>query len=389
LIIGAWNYPVQLTLLPLVGAIASGNTCIVKPSELSENTAQVLAALFPKYLDPECFRIVNGAIAESTAVLDQRFDKILYTGNGMVGRIIVQKAAKYLTPVLLELGGKSPAIVDKNSDLAIVGRRIAWGKFVNAGQTCICPDYVICEKSVEGPLIEVMKKTIEEFYGKDPQKSEDYGRIVNDRHFTRVTKLLTSGKVAFGGKTDPKDRYISPTILTDVDAKSEIMADEIFGPVLPIMTVNNIQEAIDYVNQHDKPLALYVFSKDDTVCEKVLRHTFSGGAVANDTLMHASVHTLPFGGVGPSGSGAYHGKLSFEAFSHQKAVMVKNQNMEVVNAIRYPPYSDTKTTWISRLMMERPHSSTHHLTNFLLKAALVGLILAGTSRMFPEYFKFY
>jgi len=234
-----------------------------------------------------------------------------------------------------------------------------------------------------------MKKTVEEFYGKDPQQSSDYGRIINDRHFGRISKLLSSGKVVYGGKTDQKDRYISPTILTDVDAKSDVMGDEIFGPVLPILTVKNIDEAISYVNQHDKPLALYVFSKDSDVCEKVLHHTFSGAAIANDTLMHASVHTLPFGGVGPSGSGAYHGKLSFDAFSHQKSVMVKNQGLETVNTIRYPPYSQTKTTWITRLMMEKPHSSTHHITTFLMKAAVLGLILAATSKAFPQLFRFW
>jgi len=300
----------------------------------------------------------------------------------MVAKIILTKAAKYLTPVILELGGKSPAIVDKNSDLTVVGRRIAWGKFINAGQTCVCPDYVICEKSIQSALIAEIKKTLEEFFGPDPQKSEDYARIVNERHFKRVTALMGSGTVALGGKTDEKDKYISPTVLTDVDGKSPIMMEEIFGPVLPILTVNTIDEAIDYINAHDKPLALYVFSNDKAVCEKVLLHTSSGAAIANDVVVHAAIHTLPFGGVGPSGTGSYHGKLSFEVFSHKKAVMVKAQNLETFNVLRYPPYKEWKYTWIDRLLTEHVETTFYKIQRSLLRLAAVGLVLAGVYATF-------
>jgi len=383
LIIGAWNYPIQLTLLPLVGALSAGNCVVLKPSEVSEHTAQVLADLLPKYLDPKAVAVVNGAVPETQEVLAQRFDKILYTGNGMVGRIILQAAAKHLTPCILELGGKSPAVVDRNCDIKVAARRIAWGKWMNCGQTCIAPDYVMCEKSIQADLVRELEAASHEFFSKDPKSSESYARIINGRHYTRIRGLMSAGTTVMGGEKecDEKDKYIPPTIITDIDDKAPIMKEEIFGPVLPIKTVDSIDSAIRFINDHDKPLALYVFSNDDKVCERVLTQTSSGGAIANDTLMHAGVPQLPFGGVGASGMGAYHGKLSFEAFSHQRAVMVKKLGMEGVNSIRYPPYSAKKLGWISWLSVEKVQTPLAKARNFMLKAAVVCAVAAAILRV--------
>lgn len=389
LIIGAWNYPIQLTLLPLVGAITAGNCALIKPSELSEHTAALIAKLIPQYMDNSAFKVVNGAVAETTAVLREKWDKILYTGNGVVGRIVLEAAAKHLTPVLLELGGKSPVVVDRDVDLKVAARRIAWGKWTNCGQTCIAPDYVMCEKSVQPLLVKELQVAVNDFFSADPKTCVDYGRIINARHFNRLKRLLTSGgDAAIGGEktADEADRYIPPTVLTDVDEKSAIMREEIFGPILPIMTVDSVEQAISYINKNDKPLALYVFSNNKAVCEQVLKSTSSGGAIANDTLMHAAIKTLPFGGVGPSGTGAYHGKFSFDAWSHQKAVMVKQLSLEAVNGIRYPPYTDKKGQIINALMGVKPHGPYHGVRSFLFKAAVVAGVLAIALRYSPWKF---
>jgi aldehyde dehydrogenase (NAD+) len=384
LIIGAWNYPLQLTLVPLIGAIAAGNAAIIKPSEVSEHSAAILADLIPRYLDGSLYKVVNGAVQETTVLLKEKYDLIFYTGNGVVAKIIMRAAAEHLTPTILELGGKSPCVVDKNVDVRVAARRIAWGKFINCGQTCIAPDYVLCEKSVEAELVSEIGKALKEYYGDNIQESKDYGRIVTDRHFGRLSKLMQSGgKVAVGGQTDAKDKFIAPTVLVDVDRRADIMKEEVFGPILPIVSIRDIDDAIAYINQNDKPLALYVFSKDGPVCEKVLKSTTSGSALANDCLMQAAVHTLPFGGVGGSGMGAYHGKGTFDCFTHKRAVMVKDLGLEAINAIRYPPYTDGKAKWLGRIQHEPIYGKNYAARKLLNKAVFVGLLAFAVVKFFP------
>ncbi|XP_078331765.1 aldehyde dehydrogenase family 3 member B1-like isoform X3 [Crassostrea virginica] len=332
LVMGAWNYPIQITVVPLFGAIAAGNCVVLKPSELAGSTAKALEELIPKYLDNECVKVVNGGIPETTALLKERFDYIFYTGNTMVGKIIMRAAAEYLTPVTLELGGKSPVFVDENSDLNLVARRVTWGKLVNAGQTCIAPDYVMCKKELQEKLVEECKKSINEYYG-DPAKSQDYCRIINERHLKRIKKLIDgSGDVVVGGDVDEEQKYVAPTILTNVKESDPVMMEEIFGPVLPIMPVNNAEEAITHINKGEKPLAMYVFSKDHEVAKKFLDNTSSGGFVFNDTMMHAGLMSLPFGGVGSSGIGSYHGMHTFDTFSHKRAVLERKHGGEAMVA---------------------------------------------------------
>lgn len=349
LIIGAWNYPFHLTMGPLIGALAAGNCAIVKPSEVAPATSALLARLLPRYLDADCVKVVEGAVAETTALLEQRFDHIFYTGNGTVGRIVMRAAAEHLTPVTLELGGKSPCIVDERIKLATTARRIVWGKFWNAGQTCVAPDYILAHERVHDELVAAMRAVIEEFYGADPQRSPDYARVVNERHFARLVRLLDgSGQVAVGGQHDESDRYIAPTILTDVAPDAPVMADEIFGPILPVLKVSGAEEAISFINARAKPLALYVFSSDRGFADRILERTSSGGATVNHVWMHLGNPCLPFGGVGESGMGAYHGRASFECFSHHKSVLRKP--FLVDPPLAYPPYSDAKKTWIKRLL---------------------------------------
>ncbi|KAM5306488.1 aldehyde dehydrogenase, dimeric NADP-preferring isoform 2-T2 [Glossophaga mutica] len=337
LIIGAWNYPFALTIQPMVGAIAAGNVVVLKPSEVSENTASLLATIVPQYLDKDLFPVINGGVPETTEVLKQRFDHILYTGSPGVGKIVMTAAAKHLTPVTLELGGKSPCYVDKDCDLDLACRRIAWGKYMNSGQTCVAPDYILCDPSIQNQVVEKLKKSVKEFYGEDAKKSPDYGRIINSRHFQRVMGLLEGQKVAYGGTGDAATRYIAPTILTDVDPESPVMQEEIFGPIMPIMCVRSLEEAIQFINQREKPLALYVFSQNDRVIKKMIAETSSGGVTANDVILHLSVHSLPFGGVGNSGMGAYHCKHSFVTFSHRRSCLVRSLEKEDTFRGRYPP----------------------------------------------------
>ncbi|XP_077867118.1 aldehyde dehydrogenase family 3 member A2-like [Saccoglossus kowalevskii] len=355
LILGAWNYPIQLTLLPLVGVIAAGNTAVIKPSEVSANSADLVAKLIPKYLDKDCFSVICGGVKETTDLLEERFDYIMYTGGGNIAKIIMTAAAKHLTPVTLELGGKSPCFVDKNSDLTVAANRITWGKFANAGQTCIAPDYVMCEQSIQDQLVSKICQAIESFYGKNPKESKDYARIVNDRHFQRLTDLMKCGKIVIGGDTDESARYISPTVVTDVKHSDPVMEQEVFGPVLPIFTVDNVQDAINFINSREKPLALYVFSKDKSVIKNMIDNTSSGGACGNDVMMHAGVNTLPFGGVGGSGMGGYHGKFTFDTFSHKRSVLIKSQGLEKANSsLRYPPYTEKQLDWMLWLMKKSP-----------------------------------
>ncbi|NXG59175.1 AL3A2 dehydrogenase, partial [Hemiprocne comata] len=342
LIIGTWNYPFAIVMQPLVGAIAAGNAVVVKPSEVSENTARLVAEILPQYLDPELYPVVTGGVPETTALLAQRFDHILYTGNSAVGKIVMAAAAKHLTPVTLELGGKSPCYIDKDCDLAVACRRITWGKYMNCGQTCIAPDYILCDPSIQSKVVENIKATLQEFYGEDVKSSPDYERIINKRHFKRIQSLLEGQKIAHGGEVDEASCFIAPTILTDVSPESKVMEEEIFGPVLPILTMKSVDEAIEFINSREKPLVLYVFSNNKKLIRRVIAETSSGSVVANDTLMHFLLLGLPFGGVGNSGMGAYHGKHSFETFSYHRAYLIKDLKMEFVNNFRYPPQTQRK-----------------------------------------------
>lgn len=351
LIIGPWNYPVQLLLAPLVGAIAAGNCAVLKPSEVSATVSGALARILPEYLDRDACRVVEGAVTETTALLEQRWDHVFYTGNGTIGRVVMGAAAKHLTPVTLELGGKSPTYVDASANLAVAAKRIAWGKFLNSGQTCIAPDYVLVDRSVADAFIEALGAAVEEFYGDDPQTSPDFGRIINERHFARIAALVDgvgAGTPAFGGTRDEDDRYIAPTALVGTDPSARVMQEEIFGPILPILPVEGVDEAIRFVNDRDKPLALYVFAESKRIVERVLTETSSGGVCVNATLYHLVPPTLPFGGVGESGQGAYHGRSTFETFSHRKSVLRKPTRLDP--PIVYPPYTEQKQKLLRRFL---------------------------------------
>ncbi|MEU9472111.1 aldehyde dehydrogenase family protein [Streptomyces avermitilis] len=323
LVIAPWNYPVQLLLTPMIGALAAGNAVVVKPSELAPATSDVLARLLPQYLDTDAVAVVEGGIPETTALLAERFDHIFYTGNGVVGRIVMRAAAEHLTPVTLELGGKSPVFVDRDADLAVVADRLARGKFLNAGQTCVAPDYVLTDPETGRALETELARAVSSLYGTEPETSGEYGRIVNERHFDRLSGLLDSGRVVTGGGSDRTAKYIAPTVLADVDPESPVMQEEIFGPILPIVTVPGLDEAIDFINDRDKPLALYVFTASGTTRRRIAAETSSGGLGYGLPLAHLTVSDLPFGGVGESGMGNYHGRYSIETFSHRKAVLEK------------------------------------------------------------------
>ncbi|XP_047676634.1 aldehyde dehydrogenase family 3 member A2-like isoform X1 [Tachysurus fulvidraco] len=362
LIIGAWNYPWALTLGPLIGAIAAGNAAVVKPSELSKNSASLLKELLPQYLDQDMYHVVIGGVPETQELLKQRFDHIFYTGSSTVGKLVMEAAARHLTPVTLELGGKSPCYIDQNCDLAVASRRITWGKFSNCGQTCIAPDYILCNASIQNRLIEEIRQTLQEFYGENPKSSPDYGRIINQNHFERVLALMEGCTVAVGGESDKSLCYIAPTVLKDVLPHARIMQEEIFGPALPIITVSDVNEAIRFINDREKPLALYVFSSDKKVIKRMLNETTSGGVVVNDVMIHYTISSLPFGGVGNSGMGRYHGKHTFDQFSHKRACLIKSLGMESLNKARYPPQTASRLRR-ARFFMQRRLCSCTQLTS--------------------------
>jgi aldehyde dehydrogenase (NAD+) len=336
LIIGAWNYPINVTLAPLVGAIAGGNGAILKPSELAAKTAELLGELIPKYLDPQLFAVVEGGPQETSLLLDHAFDKIFFTGSTPIGKIVMTKAAQHLTPLVLELGGKSPALVLDDADLKVTARRLAWGKFMNAGQTCVAPDYILVQRGLKDRLVEELKSNIQSAYGHEIQSSPDYCRIINRRNLDRLAKLLHGEKILVGGKVDFDDLYVEPTLI-EANLSSPIMQDEIFGPILPILEVDGLDEMISIVNARPKPLALYLFSSSRERQALVLARTSSGGVCVNDVVMHMPVPELPFGGVGASGMGHYHGEYSFKAFTHAKGVLRKSTWIDI--PIRYAPYS--------------------------------------------------
>jgi len=347
LIIGAWNYPFQLIALPLIGAIAAGNCAALKPSELAPHVSALLAKWIPKYFDTKAIRVVEGGPQETTALLRQNWDHIFYTGNGRVGRVVMEAAAKHLTPVTLELGGKSPCIVDTSADLDTTAKRIVYGKFFNAGQTCVAPDYVLVHDRVHDALVNRMVSTIREFYGDDPKQSADFGRIINERHYARLTRFLDGADIVTGGVTDPLERYIAPTILKHVNEGDALMQEEIFGPILPVISFSSVESAIGFVNRQAKPLALYLFSREQEVQDRVLAGTSAGGTAINHVWLHVGVPQLPFGGVGESGMGAYHGRHSFEAFSHRRSVLKKPTLADP--PIIFPPYTARKLRWFKKL----------------------------------------
>jgi aldehyde dehydrogenase (NAD+) len=348
LIVAPWNYPLSLLLSPLVGALAAGNTALLKPSELAPHTSACIARRVREYFDSSAVSVVEGGVAETTALLEQRFDHIFYTGNAAVGRIVMQAAARHLTPVTLELGGKSPCIVDQDVDVEVVARRIAWGKFANAGQTCIAPDYVLVHERCESALIAALRRAIECFYGEHPEASESYARIVDERHCERLRALLDGAEIIVGGEVDVGRRYVAPTLVRNTSRDSPLMVEEIFGPILPLLRIESIAHGIDIVTERPRPLALYLFSKDEEVQQQVIECTQSGGVCVNGTLLHAVAPGLPFGGVGESGMGSYHGRHSFETFSHRKPVLT--QSLRVDPRFLYPPYGSRALHWLRRLL---------------------------------------
>lgn len=340
LIIGAWNYPLQLLLSPLVPAIAAGNCAVLKPSELAPATSRLVAELLPRYLDRDAFAIVEGAVPETTALLEQRWDHILYTGGGRVGKIVMAAAARQLTPVTLELGGKSPCIVADDADIEVAARRIAWGKFTNAGQTCIAPDYLLCTRATAERLLPAIEKATRAMFGEEPRESKDYGRIVNSRHARRIADYIGDGEVMFGGEADIDNCYIAPTLLRNVGLETAVMQEEIFGPLLPVIELDDFSRVEQFVNDREKPLALYVFTQNDATANRILARCSSGNACVNDCMMFMAAHELPFGGVGPSGMGAYHGEHGFRTFSHLKAVMKRSNLFDL--DLRYAPFNTRK-----------------------------------------------
>ncbi|MBD2177172.1 aldehyde dehydrogenase [Pseudanabaena sp. FACHB-1998] len=341
LIIAPWNYPFVLTIQPLIGAIAAGNCAILKPSENTPNTSKAIAKIINENFDPNFVLAIEGGIETNQALLTEKFDHIFFTGGTAIGKIVMEAAAKHLTPVTLELGGKSPCIIDSDCDLDIAAKRIIWGKFYNAGQTCVAPDYLLIQKKIKPILIEKLVAYVKTFFGDHPQQTPDFGRIVNDRQFDRLFNLIdqskSESKILIGGQSDKGDRFIAPTLIDEVSPNSKIMAEEIFGPILPILEYDQFSEAIAFVNAQPKPLALYLFSNNKQNQERILQEVSFGGGCFNDAIMHLANPELPFGGVGDSGMGGYHGKASFDTFSHRKSVLKNSFRFDL--KWRYPPYT--------------------------------------------------
>ncbi|OCH93073.1 NAD-aldehyde dehydrogenase [Obba rivulosa] len=353
LIIAPYNYPIFLLFGPLIGAIAAGNGAVLKPSEMTPETSALIAELLPQYLDPELYRVINGGIPETTKILELPWNHILYTGNGRVAKIVLQAAAKHLTPVSTELGGKCPVIIDENCDLKTSARRIMASKVANSGQTCVAPDYVLVPRHFQDQLVEAFKETLDKFYpNTDPVRSDSYARIVSPQHTQRIKRLIdeTRGEVVVGGQADVEQRYIAPTIVKNVPEDDSLMSEEIFGPVLPIVPVGDIDEAIAFVNERDHPLALYLFSKDEKVKAKVLENTQSGGVAVNDCVMHVGAYGTPFGGIGPSGSGYHTGKFSFDMFTHLRVTIDSPSWLDKILSGRFPPYTEKKFKTLSKLL---------------------------------------
>lgn len=350
LIIAPWNYPLMLALSPLVGAIAAGNSAIVKPSEIASGTSAAIARHLETYLDVRAVRVIEGGVPETTELLTHRFDHIFYTGNGNVGRIIAAAAAKHLTPTTLELGGKSPLYIDGSVSLPAAAKRIVWAKFMNAGQTCVAPDYVLGTPATLTALEPHLSAAVRDLYGTAPESNPDYGRIVSDAHFQRLINYLDSGRIITGGSHRASDRFIAPTVLADVGLDAPVMREEIFGPILPLVPVPTLDEALETVRERDKPLSAYVMSDDPTVRSRWEAETSSGALTFGAPVLHLSVPELPFGGVGESGMGAYHGKHSFDVFSHRKAVLSKPLVPDTLGPTIMPPFTGLKEKIVRDLL---------------------------------------
>lgn len=348
LILGTWNYPFQQILIPLAGALAAGNAAVVKLSEVAPHSASLMARYLEHYVDPTSVIVFTGGPETASRLLGCRFDKIFYTGSSRVGRIVMKAAAENLTPVTLELGGKNPAIVASDAPLEVTARRIVWGRFMNAGQICVAPDYVLVPEHLRLALIDSLRRAIMRFYGPDPHRSESYGRIVNEQHFSRLLALMRDGRVAIGGNTDATDRYIAPTVLTDLPAGAAVLQEEIFGPILPVVGYQTIEEALAFIRARPKPLALYLFTKNRSLQRRSIRDISSGSVVINDVIVNQIVPGLPFGGVGNSGMGAFHGRYTFDAFSHSKAVVHRELWGDL--DVRYPPFSNRKDRLLQWLL---------------------------------------
>lgn len=338
LIIGPWNFPVQLILCPLVGAMAAGNCAVLKPSLAAPATSHLIARLIADQFDPAFLTVIEGGAETAQSLLEHQFDSIFYTGGTAVGRLVMQAAAKHLTPVTLELGGKNPCIVDRDINIDVAARRIIWGKFFNAGQSCVAVDYLLVHRDVERELLSRMRSQITAFYGEDPSRSPDYARIINDHHLARLEQLLKGATIAAGGRFDRGQRYMAPTILTGVSMNDPVMKDEIFGPILPVIAYDDIRAAIALVNSIPHSLALSIFSRNASILERIMRETHSGGVCINDTVIQQTIVQLPFGGVGASGIGRYHGRESFDAFSQKRSIVKRGFLFDV--RLRYPPYRD-------------------------------------------------
>ena len=346
LVIGAWNYPYLLSLAPVISAIAAGNTVVLKPSELPENTSHIMAELINEKFDASFFKVIEGGIPETTKLLDQKFDKIFFTGSPKVGKIVYQAAAKNLSPVTLELGGKSPAIFTENCNLVMGVKRLIWSKFLNAGQICIAPDYALIHKSKK---MEFLKSAVAEIEKSDFSiENDNYVQIINKRNTKRLIHLLDKDKIYYGGVYDLEKRYIAPTLMTEISFEDEIMEEEIFGPILPIIEYDDLDEVITQIKARPKPLACYVFSNSKSVTNKILSQISFGGGAVNDALMHILNNNLPFGGVGESGIGAYHGKFGFRTFSHYKSILDKSTWFEP--DLKYSPHTNSKAKWINRML---------------------------------------
>lgn len=346
LVIGAWNYPYQLSLSPLIAAVAAGNTCILKPSEVAENSLKAMAKIINENFPREYLFAVEGGVEEITGILELKFDKIFFTGSTKVGKIVYEAAAKNLTPVTLELGGKSPAIVAASANLEVAAKRIVWGKFLNAGQTCVAPDYILVDERVKDSLVTSLKKYIQKFSYK--ADSEQYTQIINEKNFERLIKMIDPENVFYGGNFDAEKRFIEPTILQNVTWEDSVMQEEIFGPILPVLTYKNFNEALLQISKHEKPLAAYLFTNNSEEKDLFTTRISFGGGCINDVVMHLSNDHLPFGGVGNSGIGNYHGKFGFDTFSHQKAILERATWGEP--DLKYPPYSEKKLSWIKRVL---------------------------------------
>ncbi|KZT12290.1 aldehyde dehydrogenase [Laetiporus sulphureus 93-53] len=382
LIISPFNYPVYLTLCPLAGAIAAGNTVMLKPSELSEATAALLTELLPKYLDPELYRVVNGAVPETTKILELPFDHILYTGNGRVARIVLAAAAKHLTPVTTELGGKSPCVIDPRCDIKTAAKRIMWGKLVNGGQLCLSPDYVLVPDWFQDKFVEALKDAYHELHPVDPKESGLVCRMVNERHAIRVKNLIdnTKGTIVFGGEVDVATKYAAPALIKNVKGDDSLMSEEIFGPFLPVIPVKDVDEAIEFINERDHPLNIYVFSNDPAFKAKVFDNTQSGTVAANDTILHVMAYGVPFGGVGPSGSGFTTGKYSFEVFTHLRCQMDNPSWIDpALMAARYTPFKPRPLAFLNMLL--HPRLPPRNGGRSVAQKLSLGFILALTAAL--------